>query len=388
LVLSEDSSFIKNALVGISPGANHKIVNHLDERDVEILPYHTARLVSYVNENNNLDTITLKFSDVSNKCVLTLDEIDTLNEEINIICDKNEEVVINTKDFCRRGVFESWQDFDGNIISKEEEFCYTVIGNTTIYLKTKKFDISTEYKGVQFYFQLNDDDTLSLINFSFRQADMVEIPNVVEGKIVTTIGLLHYKGFGGNLIIPDSVIFFEPNAFKYLGIDGYYKPTISFSSERKDLNVSDFYGCNDRIMFNFNENTISGMVTNELHKLANNDVNINVIFANEMEEGILGFYTQGSQNITIQKLPEGSVYNRNILNVIVHELRHYYQAISIGDVVGLSVDNLKVTPSDNEVGAWKYLEYTQSSEDYNKYYYNAREVDSREYAELITGFDL
>ena len=45
-------------------------------------------------------------------------------------------------------------------------------------------------------------------------------------------------------------------------------------------------------------------------------------------------------------------------------------------------------PTDNQLGAWKYLDYIDASEDYNNYYYNAREIDSREYAEKVVGFDL
>ena len=384
LVLSHYSSFIRNSLGGV----NNMLV-HLDERDVTILPYHSARWYSsFVDENNNLESVTLQFSDIRNKYLLTLDEIGIVNEEICIICDKNEKVTINTKGLCRAGCFEYWQDNNGKIISNQEEFNYKITENTTIYLNTDECDILTYYKGNQFSFKVNEDDSLTLYSFAYDQLDTVEIPSVVEGKIVTTIGLLHANGFGGELIIPDTVVNFEPNAFKYLGIDSGYKPTISFASERQDLEASDFYGCCDKVLFDFTENTIKSIVINELHKLTKNSINLNVIFSDEMEENVLGFYTQGTQNITLSKLPVGSKYNRNILNVIVHELRHYYQAISVGDVSGFTIDDLAVIPSDNELGAWKYLEYTESSEDYNKYYYNAREVDSREYAELITGFYL
>ena len=55
---------------------------------------------------------------------------------------------------------------------------------------------------------------------------------------------------------------------------------------------------------------------------------------------------------------------------------------------GLDKDDLDIAPTDNEIGAWKYLDYVESDEDFNKYYYNAREIDAREYAMSILGFNI
>ena len=134
------------------------------------------------------------------------------------------------------------------------------------------------------------------------------------------------------------------------------------------------------------ETTLRGIVVNELHKLTKSIVGINIIFDENMPEGTSGFYTEGTQTITIQKLTEGTYYTRGIVSVLIHEVRHYYQSIAIGSVDGCGVDDLLVVPTDNQLGAWKYLDHTDSTEDYNKYYYNAREIDAREYAEYVLGY--
>ena len=383
-------SFASCHILTTDPDASYlgNIVSYVSEDDVEVLPFKgDCGFSSWLDEYNTLESVTLKFSDIRDKYILTLDNENCDGEEVRTIHNKNSIATINTKDLLSFEVFQLWKDENGNIISTNEEFDYSITKNLVVYLESKEADIMTEINDRQYFFIKNADNTLTLIDFSYDQIDTVEIPSEVEGMAVTGIGLLHATGFGGKLIIPDSVVDFEPYAFKYLGSDSGILPTISFASERQDLQATDFYGCNEKICLDLSETMIKSIVSNELHKLTKDYVNINVVFSNAMEEGVLGFYTNGTQNITIQKLTANQVYNRNILNVIVHELRHYYQAISIGSVDGLSIEDFKTSPTDNEVGAWKYLDYTQSAEDYNKYYYNAREVDAREYAHSIVGFN-
>ncbi len=74
--------------------------------------------------------------------------------------------------------------------------------------------------------------------------------------------------------------------------------------------------------------------------------------------------------------------------VIIHEIRHFYQEIAIGRVEGLSIDDLKFKPTEDEIGAWKYLEYVSSNDDYDAYWYNAREIDARNYSEKILGVNV
>lgn len=370
LVLSGDYSLL----------SLNNVISHVSQNNVETLPYCMSGRGYLGFEDCDLQTVYLNFSDIRNKCLLKLDEIGIVNEEIISIYDKNEKVTINTEKLCRTGVFESWTDEEGNILSTDEEFEFTVTDNTTVYLNVNKYDISFYYNNGYLYFEINEDGTLSLHGFSVKQFETVEIPSVIDGKTVTGIGTLRVYGFSGTLIIPDSVVNIEPNTFKY------FEATVGFSSERSDLEASDFYGCSKYVKFDFSETMIQSLATNELRKLTNSQVEVAIVFESVMDEGVLGYYTAATQNITVKKLQENQLYNRNILNVLVHELRHYYQSICIGEVAGLGLTDLTVLPTGNQLGAWKYLDYTDPSKDYDKYYYNAREIDAREYAEKIVGF--
>ena len=372
LVLSGDHSIL----------SLNNVISHVTQANVEVLPYCMTGRGYFGFEDCDLQTVYLNFSDIRNKCLLKIDEIGIEHEEIVSIRDKNEKVTVNTKGLCKTGVFESWSDKDGNILSMNEEFEFTVTKNTTICLNVNKYDISSYCDNRYYYFEINEDDTLTLHGFSVKQFDTIELPSVVEGKAITGIGTLRVYGFSGTLIIPDSVVNIQPNAFKY------FEATVGFSSERLDLQASDFYGCSKSVKFDFSEAMIQSLATNELHKLTNSQVEVVIVFETVMEEGVLGYYTATTQNVTVKKLQENQRYNRNILNVLVHELRHYYQSICIGEVAGLGVVDVNVVPTDNQLGAWKYLEYIDPSEDYNAYYYNAREIDSREYAKKIVGFDI
>ncbi len=355
-----------------------------EETGVKLLPHSTGYSYSdFTTETRMIDTVTFDFADIRDKYILTLDEVDIALDEVHKICDKNQVVNVDTTLLGWTGIFKEWQDKDGNVISTQEEFEFVVTETTTLYLIVRTFEVDTVYKDKQFYFTINDDNTLTLHDFVAEQFDDVEIPMEVDGRKVTGLGVLNEQ-FAGNLIIPDTIVNFARGAFRYLGYGGF--ATVTFGADRTDLKATDFYGCSENVILNMSETTLRGIVVNELHKLTKSIVGINIIFDENMQEGTSGFYTEGTQTITIQKLTEGTYYTRGIVSVLVHELRHYYQSIAIGSVDGCSVDDLLVVPTDNQLGAWKYLDYTDSAEDYNKYYYNAREIDAREYAEYVLGY--
>ena len=366
---------------GIHFGGHY--IDLVNSEDVELLPRHAAGTSSLIDEHNILDTIYIEFADVRDKCVLTLKDKST-NNEVRTVWDKNQKVVVNTREFWSKA-FQSWSDEDGNIISYDEEFEFVITENTTIYINTIHYDVFTQYKGHYFYFMINDDGTLSLCDFSSEQYDTVEIPSAVDGRMVTGLGILRRDLFAGKLIIPDTIVDIAPGAFKYYD-HPILRPELIFGQDRTDLEMSDFYGCPQNVLLNLSEKNLRGMVVNQLHTLALDIVGINVVFESNMEDGTFGFYAEGTQTITIQKLSEDECYNSNAIYVLAHELRHYYQSIAIGSVTGIDIEDLIVIPTENEIGAWKYLEYTQPGEDYNKYYYNAREIDAREYAEEVMGF--
>ena len=114
---------------------------------------------------------------------------------------------------------------------------------------------------------------------------------------------------------------------------------------------------------------------------------MDIVFTDSAHLGtnVLGHYEGASKNICIL---ESDNYSFATFAVIVHELRHFYQEIAIGNVEGLTVDDLLIQPTQDEIGAWKYLEYISSSEDYEAYWYNAREIDARNYAEEILGVNI
>ena len=101
----------------------------------------------------------------------------------------------------------------------------------------------------------------------------------------------------------------------------------------------------------------------------------------------MGYYTAGSRSINVFYKAGEALYHTS-RNVIVHEIRHFYQEIAIDNVEGLSLEDLIIKPTKAQVGAWKYLDYADSSSEPNKYKYNAREIDAREYAYKVTDFDL
>ena len=334
----------------------------------------------------------LNFIDVTGKYLVCIDRTDVSNDNYVLVCSPNETITINTYydgSSLYGGEVISWTDEDGTVLSTKDEFEYTVTKNTKIYLNVKGCDITWENNnGNQFYF-IRVDNGLKLTGFSHSQLSEITIPSIVNDVPVIEIGVLTTgAGFGGTLTIPDSITKFAPGAFRYISIGSYYKALIKFESERTDLCASDFMGCSGRALFDFSQKTIRAMVNNELHKLVSDDVELTVTFSTEMAENTLGFYTHGTRDITLKQLSENNYYARTVLNVIVHELRHFYQAIAIEDVEGLDLNDLVVLPTDNQIGAWKYLPYTDSSENYNAYYYNAREVDSREYAYSVVGFDI
>ena len=364
-----------------------------------ILPVEAHSYVtSFIDESHNLTHVILKFADISEKHVISISPKCVnpkhvyIGEEY-IFADENGIATINTwpmESWLSSNMFLGWADEDGNIISYEEEFSLTVTEDTKIFMLVDNYDVSVKTDKSELYFIENDDDTLTFMGFGRSdQYGEIEIPSEVDGKAVTDIGmLLCYTMFDGTIIVPDSVTNIHPYAFKTLGANGYRQVCVEFLTDRTDLEASDFYGCNENIYFYFTEATLKSMATNELKKLANDNVEIIVSFSDEMESGVLGYYVNGTKDITLPVLDEGYYYSRNILNVLVHEVRHYYQSIAIGDVEGYSVSDLKVVPTDNQIGAWKYLDYTQSDEDYEKYYYNAREIDAREYAESVVGFSI
>lgn len=388
LVLTEASSLIKNPNSATGGGGNRiNAIDYSEDGEFAYLPCcfgYSNKGWSPDHEDENDITISLKFTDIRNKYIVTLEE--DVGATKYIIADKNEKVIVNTEFFNNSGVFESWKDASGNVLSYNEEFEYMVNGNASLYLTTSRCDVWGEYKGYFYEFKNNSDGTLTLHSIALianaQQGEVIEIPSTIQGKKVSGIGLLRMDKLckGMRILIPDTINDFQPNAFKYLF------NTISFTSERLDLEASDFYGCSDDTFFDLSEPMIEAIVSNELHKLTQNHVNLNVIFSEDMGD-LWGYYTIGTQNITIRKKPENNVYARGMLFTAVHELRHFYQEICIGRVDGIQNSDLIVLPTDNQYGAWKYLEYTDSSEDYNKYYYNAREIDAREYAASVVGFD-
>lgn len=353
------------------------------------LPYFGTKLLEEENFYTS-DEVVFKFDIIGNKKLIKIDQVGNYNDEKYILADVGETININVgliKDYLYGKHVESWQDEQGNVLSTEHEFEYVVEDDAIIYLFVQNEDLTTDIDGHKFYFMYGKDNNLILTGFSCEQYDYVTIPEQANGLPVTEIGILNTRGKAGELIIPDSIIKIHPQAFKYIN-EGYNQLKITFTSNRTDLCASDFAGCNSNIRLNFSEETLAAIVRNELHKIVSNDVELNVIFANEMPENTLGYYTNGTKNITIIKLPENGVWTRNILIVLVHELRHFYQEIAIGNVDGLGLDDLIVKPTENQIGSWKYLEYTSSTENYDKYYFNAREIDAREYANEIMLFDI
>ncbi len=386
---------------------NSSVINSVQHiKNITLLPYLDRTVIW---DDDLPSQIDLTFIDMRDKCLISVDTILENEENENwtikglteyMVCNKGESAVIALTDYCMSHVvnFQScyvyeWENDRGEVISNDKYIEITPSENMTFLAKFKEADeFFEDSNGSCFCFSENKDHTLTLESLYRFNSFSLTIPSQVNGKIVT--GISNYiinSPEIHNLEVPESIENFGDRAFAYSSYTNTYC-TISLLGDKQNLEFSMFYGMQtsqyNMNKLNFTQKTFENMVNNQVAKLVKN-ASLTLEFVEQEHLGTaLGHYEIGTTKICVPKLEEGYVYTPNFLNVMVHELRHFYQNVAIGQVAGLSVENLVVPATDNQIGAWKYLDYISPTEDYNKYWYNATEIDSREYAYSVLGFDI
>jgi len=382
--------------------------NNINIRDYSTLPYKvTNSYDSWVDEDNieNLESITynVKFIDINEKSIVNIYNLSRYTS--NVLGITPDETYVFDKgtiqtliaEYRERGdeYLNVWYDENGNVLSQGKSISlYMDTEKINVYYEYKKYDHTYEYNPteedkyfdrVRYGFSLNEDNTLSLegIGNCPSNCRSIVIPEYVDGKKVTKIGEYAFSDNTLDITIPSYIEKIDTNAFLANG----WITEVTIEGDRTDLTFEMFKNVTN---LNVSTKTLENMINNEVEKFIK-DVKLEVTYYDETDshyqDNIWGYYTAGSKSINVF-YKNGEALSHSNRNVIVHEIRHFYQEIAIDNVEGLSVDDLIIKPTNTQVGAWKYLDYADSSSEPDKYKYNAREIDSREYAYKITGTDL
>lgn len=295
---------------------------------------------------------------------------------------------------------DKWIDENGEIVSTSKKFTTKIDKNRTFTAIMKKADEYFEQNGVALLFSKNEEDELTLeAIYSASTAGNIVIPTIVGEKDVIGIGeyafiptsLNLYGYFVSSLTIPTSVTKFHERSFHDIGLCD-----ITFEGYKENLRFEMFkntkftvYGANYSSalgnMISITANTLNNMIQTFVSSFVDTLVTVESADVSHMGGNILAHYETGTRKLC---LLQASSYSLATLSVITYELRHFYQDIALGNVDGLTIDDLKITPTENQVGSWQYLEYPNKDENLDAYWYNAREIDAREFAENIFGCEI
>lgn len=351
-----------------------------------------VRMLGAASLEEDVTNVTLNFYDKSNKALIkVLSESNSkIHEDYYEICIKNEtcrvEVPYTTLTYNDEVYyFIGFEDIEGHLINTLE-FDNVFYKDTTIVAKYEKGILSEDKKLV---FYLEDDNYTVALNTNengFYNYGNIIIPSLFQGKEVTKIapyGFANVLNGITSLTVPESVVYFGEHCFKNSNLK-----LITINGDKENIDFSIFY-CEPYygVQYSVTQKTLANMLQNEYKKLFKNITNpitIEFVSQSHLGDGVQGHYEAGTNKLCV--LDSGLLYDQITFITIVHEFRHYYQAVAIGQVEGLSVADLKIIPTNNEIGAWKELEYSDSNEDYEKYYHNAREIDAREYATKVLGY--
>lgn len=288
-----------------------------------------------------------------------------------------------------------WIDSNDNVIGSGKAITTRVDKDEIFYAVMKKADAIYKDGYDNVYLFSKTDGGLTLEGISqLNHRHNVVVPELVDNIPVTGIAdyafihSLNYHTDISSIEIPESVITISEKAFYGLNckVDITIKgdKDLTFEQFKKDFEIEngqiDFYS---NATFSVTENTLKNMINNLVHTFVDSDITVVFTDVEHLGEDVWGHYEGGSKKICILQTDDITFFS---LGVIAHELRHFYQEIAIGGVHGLDGDDLLIKPTDNQIGAWKYLEYISSDEDIYKYWFNAREIDSREYANSVLGF--
>ena len=197
-----------------------------------------------------------------------------------------------------------------------------------------------------------------------------------------------YGRFTSSITVPERAINFDKTSFNDVGIcditinGNKNNLTFEMFKNSKFAIYSSTYSLATGNSISITSDTLNSMVQKLVKTFANCAINIELVDSSHLEFDALGHYESGTQKLCLLQTEN---YSFATLAVIAYELRHFYQDVAIGKVSGLTVEHLNITPTENQIGSWKYLDYADKNEDPDAYWYNAREVDAREFTSNLMG---
>ena len=295
---------------------------------------------------------------------------------------------------------DRWVDELGNIVSYNKKFTTQINVDRTFTAIMKQADEIYESNGVVYLFSKNEDETLTFeALYTTETAGNVVLPNLVNETNVTGIGenafipttLNMYGYFISSILVPNSIVNFDNTSFHDVGlcdieIEGY-KANLTFDmfKNTKFAIYSSVYSSAASNSISITNDTLNNMIQKFVQSFVDCILSVELVDSEHLGNNILGHYEKGSQKLCLLQTKS---YSFATFAVITYELRHFYQEIAIGNVSGLTVDSLKISPAENQVGAWKYLDYADKTQDPDGYWFNAREIDAREFTENLMGCNI
>ncbi len=277
--------------------------------------------------------------------------------------------------------FKEWRDENGNFISNKKYLTTTVSENQTYTAIMKKPDYVFEKDNVTFYFSENADHTLTLESFEQMNATTIEIPTEVEGKIVTGVADCFIKlRMGCTIIIPETVVNLGERAFMFGRNNGTNDcPNVILYGDR-DINLDIFYGILGKekscSFIKLTETTLENMIRNEVLKLVK-DASVEIDFVEDYSSGdLFPVYENGKFTIPKFELVGNALYRKmytsNFFNALAQQIRMFYQDVALGNIDGLTTENLVVPVTQEQIDAWTTEE--------------GRKTDAKEFAKKLLGF--
>ena len=292
---------------------------------------------------------------------------------------------------------DKWVDELGNIVSNNKKFTTQLNENKVFTAIMKQADEIYEENDVVYLFSQNEDESLTLEGlYSVNTAGNIIIPDMVNEKNVTAIGdnafipnhLNSYGRYVSSITVPERVVNFDKTAFNDVGICDITingnKDNLTFEmfKNSKFSIYSSIYNLAAGNDINVSSYTLNSMIQKLVKTFVDVKIEVELVDSEHLGNEILGHYESGTKKICLLQT-EG--YSFATLSVIAYELRHFYQEVAIGNVSELTTNDLKISPSENQIGAWKYLDYADPDENNDAYWFNAREIDAREFSANLMG---
>jgi len=274
-----------------------------------------------------------------------------------------------------------WQNEDGEIISDRKVLDVVAENSITYYAIME----SADFDDFWYACVLNDDNTYTIERCSITNKNAT-IPEIINGIRVSAIAENAFAYNSGifHVVIPAGITNIEDDAFAHIDTGC----SIKIEGDRDNLTLDMFAYCNgaNSMLISITEQTIKNMISNLVDTFIE-DADLEVVFEPESHfNGEFAHYESGTRKICLPEVAEDSVYTVGALWVWAHEIRHFYQFIAIGAVEGLDKTDLLVQPTNEQIAGWQTT-YPDPSVDYEAYWNHPLEVDARDFATQLMGFN-